>query len=102
MLGKSTLGRLVQLLNAARIHVSEQVANGLSRQRNVIAISKTEGGEPMLETAGVATHVFINGRAHRSSHERAVPGTPWYLACTEGSTAKHREHEVAVRRNRAV
>jgi hypothetical protein len=90
------------ILNPARFHVSEPVAKGLSRQRNVIAISKTEGGEPMLQTTGVATHVFINGRAHRSGRERAVPGTPWYLACTEGSTAKHREHDVAVRRNRAV
>jgi hypothetical protein len=42
MPGKSTLGRLVQLLNAARLHVSEPVANGLSRQRNVIATSKNE------------------------------------------------------------
>jgi hypothetical protein len=37
-----------------------------------------------------------------SVREKTVPGTQWYLACTEGSTANHREPEVAVRRNRAV
>jgi len=62
MPGKSTLSRRVQLLNAAHLHVSEPVANGLSRQRNVIVIPKSEGGEPVFQTPGLATQVFINGR----------------------------------------
>ena len=56
----------------------------------------------MLQIAGLATYVFFKSSALSSAREKTVPGTQWYLACTEGSTANHREPEVAVRRNRAV
>jgi hypothetical protein len=53
----------------------------------------------MLQTSGLVTHVFIKSSALSSAREKTVPGTQWYLACTEGNTANHREPEVAVRRN---
>ena len=98
MPGKSTLSRRSNFKMVPRQH------SAVSRQRHLANRARSQFGrlevvQPRFQTSGLVTYLCINS-ATLSTREKTVSGTLWYLACTEGITAKHREHEVAVRRNR--
>jgi hypothetical protein len=55
-----------------------------------IAVWKTRNGETMFSDIRTR-NLSLYQELSVITHEKTVPRTLWYLACTEGSTADHRE-----------